>query len=76
MPIQKEFSAWCRALHTVSAQDVVVARKTAGRRQPCRRLILGPTAGQFSSCGLRFPAWPENGLCSVVSEDSLSPVGL
>lgn len=76
MPIQKEFSAWCRTWHAVNAQDMVVARKTAGQGQLCQRLIWGPTAGQFSSYGLRFPAWPENGLCSVVSEDSLSPVGL
>lgn len=76
MPVREEFSAWCRAWHTVSAQDMVVTRKTAGRGQSCHRLISGPTARLFSSYGLSFPAWPENGLHSVVSEESLSPAGL
>lgn len=40
----------------------------AGHQEDCwtRRLILTPTAGQFSSDGLHFPSWPENDLHAVV----------
>lgn len=55
---------------------MIVSGKTAKVGQLCHRLILGPTAGQFLSCGHDFPTCPETGLHSVVSEDSLSPGGL